>query len=506
MEKNAQRIELQNIARKAMIARGLDPDFPASVLTELKGITLPAINNSASVKDLRDYLWCSIDNNDSLDLDQLTYADQMPGNNVRLLVAIADVDALVNAQSSIDNHASLNTTSVYTVAQIFPMLPEKLSTDLTSLSFNADRSAIVVEMIIGDDGAIQQSTVYCATVHNHAKLRYDSLASWLEGTGPIPSEILQVEGLADNIKLQDRIAQKMKALRYEHGAIEFETIEARPVFDGDALSGMKTEQKNRAKNLIEDFMIASNAATARYLTEKSFPSLRRVVRTPRQWDRIVALASEHGFSLPANADSKSLSQYLQFVKKNDPEHFTDMSINVIKLLGSGEYSVETPGAVSEGHFGLAVKDYAHSTAPNRRYPDLVTQRLLKSAMAGNPIPYSTEQLQQIARQCTLKEDDAKKVERQVEKSANAMLMESKIGEVFEAIVSGASPKGTWIRLFNPHVEGKLVNGFIGLEVGQKLKARLTYINAEEGFIDFERVDSSPLLREPVPLRREEGLG
>ena len=426
MDKKANRITLQNIARKAMIAKGLEPDFPAAVLAELKVLTDPATYNPSSAKDLRDRLWCSIDNTDSLDLDQLTYAEHLPEEKVRVFVAIADVDALVRAQSKIDLHASKNTTSVYTVAQMFPMLPEKLSTDLTSLGFNADRCALVVEMVVDDDGTVEQSVIYMAIVQNRAKLDYISLGSWLEGTGPIPEEVNRVKGLDENIKLQDRTAQKMKELRYEHGALNLETIEARPVFEGDALSEMRVEQKNRAKDLIEDFMIASNSATARFLTGKNFPSLRRVVRVPKEWDRIVELASENGFSLPAVADSKSLSEYLKFFKQKDQDHFTDMSLSVLKLLGSGEYILEKPGDSDEGHFGLAVKDYTHSTAPNRRYPDLVTQRLLKAAVSNKPVPYTLEQLDQIAKQCTVKEDDVKKVERQVEKSANAILMESRL--------------------------------------------------------------------------------
>ncbi len=488
MDTKANRITLQHIARKAMIARGLEPDFPADVLDELTKITLPAVYQHFVVKDLRDRLWCSIVNTDSLDLDQLTYAEQLSENKVRVFVAISDVDALVGEQSKIDLHASKNTTSVYTVAQMFPMLPEKLSTDLTSLRFNTDRCAIVVEMVVGDNGAVEQSVVYIAIVQNHAKLDYISLGSWLEGTGPIPIELTRIAGLAENIKLQDNIAQKMKELRFEHGALNLETIEAVPVFDGDSLSEMRVEQKNRAKDLIEDFMIASNGSTARFLTGKQFPSLRRVVRVPKQWDRIVELASEHGFSLPVKADSKSLSEYLKFFKQKDQVHFTDMSLSVLKLLGSGEYILEKPGDSEEGHFGLAVKDYMHSTAPNRRYPDLVTQRLLKAAIASKAVPYTLEQLEQIANQCTSKEDDVKKLERQVEKSANAILLESRIGEEFDAIVSGASPKGTWIRLFHPHVEGKLVKGYRGLKVGQKLKARLIQINVEQGFIDFELVE------------------
>jgi exoribonuclease-2 len=487
MNKNADRIILQDIARKAMISRGLVPDFPDAEISELNEILLPATCKSEITKDMRDLLWCSVDNADSLDLDQLTYAKSLEGNNVRILVAIADVDALVGAKSNIDNHAGKNTASVYTVARIFPMLPEKLSTNLTSLCLDSDRCSIVVDMIIGDDGKVQQSDVYQAIVRNHAKLQYAKLAAWLEGNGPAYPEITRVNGLAENIKLQDRMAQRMNELRYEHGALELETIEAMPIFDGDTLTEMKVEQKNRAKDLIEDFMIAANGATARFLTGKQFPSLRRVVRVPKQWERIVELASEHGFSLPAEADSKSLSEYLKFIKQNDPLHFIDMSINILKLLGSGEYVVDIPGAIPPGHFGLAVKDYTHSTAPNRRYPDLITQRLLKSAISGKPIPYTMEQLGQIATHCTMKEDDVKKVERQVEKSANAILMQSRIGEIFEAIVTGASLKGTWIRLFQPHVEGKLVNGFKGLKVGHKLKARLIHINVELGYIDFEKV-------------------
>ena len=488
MNENANRITLQQIARRAMISRGLEPDFPSELLDELQEISSPATCKTALAKDLSSLHWCSVDNEDSLDLDQLSYAEQLPDNKVRLLVAIADVDALVATQSNIDNHARQNTASIYTIAQLFPMLPEKLSTDFTSMRLGEDRCAVVVEMIVGEDGAVQQSDVYCANVFNYAKLQYESLGDWLEGNGSIPVEVRKVEGLAENIQLQDRIAQKMKDLRYEHGALEFETIEARPVFDGDALSEMKGELKNRAKSMIEDFMIATNGATARYLEDKNFPSLRRVVRTPKRWDRIVELASEHGFGLPEKPDSKSLSAYLKFIKQNDPQRFVEMSISVLKLLGSGEYVVEVPGSASEGHFGLAVKDYTHSTAPNRRYPDLVTQRLLKSAVAGHSVPYSVEQLEEIAHHCTVKEDDVRKVERQVEKSAMAILMKPRIGDEFEAIVTGASPKGTWIRLFHPHAEGKLVSGFNGLKVGNKLKVRLTEIDVEEGFIDFERVD------------------
>jgi VacB/RNase II family 3'-5' exoribonuclease len=488
MDNKANRIALQEVARKAMIDRSLEPDFPDAVIEELSRITSPASFSPGKAKDLCNMLWCSIDNAESLDLDQLSCAEQLPDNKVKLLVAIADVDAVVAARTNIDYHAGKNTSTVYTIAWIFPMLPEKLSTDLTSLSLNSARCSFVVELIVGEDGIVEQSEIYSALVKNHAKLDYMDVGAWLDGTGPIPPAVISVEGLAENIILQDKVAKKMKELRYLNGALDFETFEASPVFEGDTLREMRVEQKNRAKDLIQDLMISVNTATAQFLEKKNFPSIRRVVRVPKQWDRIVELASEHGYKLPVKADSKSLSAYLSFCKQKDPLHFSDMSHSVLKLLGSGEYVLETPGSSQEGHFGLAVKDYTHSTAPNRRYADLITQRLLKAAFSGSAVPYPMEELQQIASHCTLREDDIKKVERQVEKSAMAILLESRIGEEFDSIVTGASQKGTWIRLFQPHVEGKLVKGYNGLKVGQRLKARLIHVNAEEGFIDFERVE------------------
>ena len=488
MEINTQRITLQQVARRAMIERGFHTDFPDEVLEELKAITNPVNTKQAPIKDMRNLIWCSIDNEDSRDLDQLSYAEALPENKVRVLIAIADVDALVNSQSKIDFHAGQNTTSIYTTAQVFSMLPERLSTDLSSLNFGADRAAVVVEMIVDGIGAVIQSDVFCANVHNYAKLDYDSVGAWLEETGPMPKEIMNVEGLAENIKLQDIVAQNLRELRYERGALDFETIESRPVFEGDTLCEMKAKSKNRAKTMIEDFMITCNEITAQFLAKKNFPSLRRVVRSPKRWDRIIQLAAEQNYFLPPKPDPKSLSACFNFVKQNHPEQFADLSFSVLKLLGGGEYLMEKPGSEPQGHFGLAVKNYSHSTAPNRRYPDLITHRLLKAAMTGGDIPYSNEQLETIAKNCTVKEDDAKKVERQVEKSAHAMLLESRIGEIFEGIVSGAAAKGTWIRLFNPYLEGKLVNGFSGLEVGYKLKVRLLSVDIESGFIDFERVE------------------
>jgi exoribonuclease-2 len=481
---------LQNIAHRAMLDRGLLPDFSAAALAELDRMRAPADVNDGSAHDLTDLLWASIDNDDSRDLDQLTVAETLPGGSVKVLVAVADVDALVKDGSAIDEHARHNTTSVYTAAEIFPMLPEKLSTDLTSLSFAEARLAVIVEMVIGADGALQSSDIYRARVRNQAKLAYNSVAAWLDGRGPIPEGIAAVKGLAENLRVQDRIAQSLKNLRHAHGALSLETIEAKPVFDGDQIRDLEVEEKNRAKEIIEDFMIAANGVTARYLAAAKFPSIRRVVRTPKRWDRIVALAQEHQFRLPTNPDSKALDEFLVSQKAADPLRFPDLSLAVIKLLGAGEYVAELPGDAAPGHFGLAVRDYAHSTAPNRRYTDLITQRLLKAAIAGRAAPYSFAELDELAKHVTAEEDAANKVERQVGKSAAAILLESRIGEQFDAIVTGASDKGTWVRLLTVPVEGRVVRGFEGIDVGDRIHVQLMSVDVERGFIDFMRVGSS----------------
>jgi exoribonuclease-2 len=486
-----QRVILQKIARQAMLDRGLLPDFTADILNELKQLeTLTPKINAGLGRDLRDLLWCSIDNDDSLDLDQLTVAEVLDNGQVKVLVAIADVDALVKPQSAIDQHAGHNTTSVYTAAAIFPMLPEKLSTDLTSLSYNQDRLSMVIEMVLDADGSLLQSEIYQARVHNQAKLAYNSLAAWLDGQAAIPEAVAAVAGLEANLRLQDAIAQKMKQYRHNHGALSLESIEARPVFEGDELRGLEEEKKNRAKEMIENFMIAANGVTARFLNDSHFSSIRRVVRTPRRWDRIVEIAAEHHFTLPETPDSKALETFLGQAKAADALRFPDLSLAIVKLIGAGEYVADQPGETPPGHFGLAVKDYAHSTAPNRRYTDLITQRLLKAAVTGSPQPYSIEMLQEFARHCTEEEDAANKVERQVGKSAAAMLLESRVGEQFDAIVTGAADKGTWVRLLNFPVEGRLVSGFEGVDVGARLRVQLKAVNVWKGFIDFERVGSA----------------
>jgi VacB/RNase II family 3'-5' exoribonuclease len=481
---------LQNIAQRAMIERGLLPDFSAQALAELGRIQAPAAMSDGPIRDLRHLLWASIDNDDSRDLDQLTVAEALPGDTVKVLVAVADVDSLVRDGSAIDEHARHNTTSVYTAAKIFPMLPEKLSTDLTSLNFSEDRLSIVVEMVIGADGSLQDSSIYRGRVRNHAKLAYNSVAAWLEGSGSVPEAIAAVNGLDENLRTQDRVAQSMRRLRHVHGALSLETIEARPIFDGDQIRDLKVEEKNRAKDIIEDFMIAANGVTARYLSSRKLPSIRRVVRTPKRWERIVELAEEHGARLPDDPDSKALDEFLSKEKAADPLRFPDLSLAVIKLLGAGEYIAELPGDTAPGHFGLAVKDYTHSTAPNRRYTDLITQRLLKAAIGGQAAPYNYDELGVMAQHCTAQEDAANKVERQVGKSAAALLLESKIGQQFDAIVTGASDKGTWARLLNIPVEGRVVQGFEGLDVGDRVRVQLISIDVERGYIDFRKVSPS----------------
>ena len=478
---------LQNIAYRAMLERGLLPDFSAGVLTELGMIQAPATLDGESIHDCKDHLWASIDNDDSFDLDQLTVSEAMPGGNVKIMVAVADVDSLVKEGSAIDEHARHNTTSVYTAARIFPMLPEKLSTDFTSLNLNEERLALVVEMEIDPQGILLNSSIYRGRVLNHAKLAYNSVAAWLDGNGAEPQAVSSIKGLDENLRLQDRTAQSMKNYRHEHGALSLDTLEAKPIFEGDQILDLEIEEKNRAKEIIEDFMIAANGVTARYLSAMKFPSIRRVVRVPKRWDRIVEIAGEHGFKLPEIPDSKPLEEFLVKEKALDPIRFPDLSLAVIKLLGSGEYIAELPDTDPPGHFGLAVKDYAHSTAPNRRYPDLITQRLLKAAIDGKAAPYKKDELDILAVHCTESEDAVNKVERQVEKSAAALLLESRIGEQFDSVVTGASEKGTWVRLLAIPIEGKLVTGFEGLDVGERVRVQLIDTNVERGFIDFKKV-------------------
>jgi exoribonuclease-2 len=481
------RQSLQIIAQRAMTNRGFLPEFSPTELAEVTGIAGPAgVPSGASVHDLRQPLWLSIDNDDSLDLDQLSVAESLPDDRVKVLIAIADVDALVTKGGPSDAHAQHNTTSVYTVAKVFSMLHERLSTDLTSLGEDKDRLAIVVEMVVDAEGAVAASDVYRAAVRNHAKLAYSSVAAWLAGRGAAPPRVASVPGLADQLRLQDRAAQALRARRLHQGALTLETPDARAVFTGDALSALLPVQPTSADMLIEDFMIAANGVAARYLEAKGIPAFRRVLVAPERWDRIVELAAGYGDHLPASPDAAALDAFLEKHRRADPAHFSDLSLSVVKLLGRGEYVVEAPGRPAAPHFGLAVTAYTHSTAPNRRFADLVTQRLLKAAMIGAPAPYGIAELEPLAQRCTDQEDNAKKVERQVQKSAAAMLLQHRIGERFDGVVTGATDKGTWVRIANPPVEGRVVRGFQGLDVGDRVSVQLVGANVEQGFIDFAR--------------------
>ena len=473
------------LAIRAMRERGLDPDFSHAELAEASAAR-EAPATTGALRDQRALLWCSIDNDDSRDLDQLSVAESLAGGDVRVLVAIADVDVIVFKDSLLDRHAAINTTSVYTPGAVFPMLPERLSTDLTSLGPGDDRQSVVIEFVVAPDGELKGSDVYGAQVRNYAKLAYNSVDAWLTGHGPLPEAAAATPGMDAQLRIQDGVAQALGRRRHEQGALEFTTIEPRPEFDGDRLNDLRLDAPNRAKALIENLMVTANGVTARFLDARGFPSIRRVVRTPDRWDRIVAIAVGLGERLPASPDSKALNDFLVRRKAADPEGYPDVSQTIIKLLGSGEYVVDPPGGDPPGHFGLAVKDYAHSTAPNRRYPDLLTQRLVKAALAQHACPYPVIDLERLAAHCTAQEDAVNKVERQVRKSAAALVVASRVGQQFDALVTGASPKGTFVRVIAPPIEGKLVKGGNGLDVGDRVRVRLSHVDIDRGFIDFER--------------------
>ncbi|MDR7377193.1 exoribonuclease-2 [Rhodoferax ferrireducens] len=468
-----------------MSERGLLPEFAPAADRQLAGITVTGDSADPAVHDLTALLWCSIDNDDSLDLDQLTVSEVLPNGSVRLWVAIADVDALVPRDTPIDQHARTNTTSVYTSARIFPMLPERLSTDLTSLNPQQDRLAMVTEMVFHADASLAGSTVYRAKVRNQAKLAYDAVSAWLTGQGALPAQAAAVPGMDAQLRTQDALAQQLRARRHTAGALEFESFQPRVVFDGERVSDIRLQEHNRARQLIEEVMIATNTCTARYLAGRGIASLRRVVRSPERWLRIVAVAKEYGEVLPSDPDSKALEDFLAKRRRADPLRFADLSLVIVKLMGRGEYVLEIPGSLAVGHFGLAVTDYTHSTAPNRRFPDLVTARLLKATLAHQPAPYSHAELDALATHCTRQEDAAQKVERQMRKSEAALLLEPRIGERFDAVVTGNAADGMWVRLLNPPAEGKLLRGLSALKVGDKVRVKLLATNVERGFIDFE---------------------
>lgn len=481
------RVDLQAIAKEVMRLHGFEPDFPSAVQQQLAELRAkpPQVVTGVSVRDLRDRLWSSIDNDTSRDLDQIEVAERLPTGDVKVLVGIADVDAFVPKASAIDQHAARETTTVYVGIRNFPMLPEELSTGKTSLLENQDMLSVVTELVVDAGGHVTSSDVYRAVVRNHAQLQYNSVGAWLEGTAAAPAKVGASTDLQAQLRLQDEAAQKLKNHRHECGALSLETDEFSPLVLNDQVVDVVLQQKNRATELIEDFMIAANGVVARMLEKVS--SLRRIVKVPKRWDRIVELAATYGDKLPADPDSKALNDFLVKHKPADPDHFADLSLAVIKLIGPGEYVLERPGEPAPGHFGLAVQDYTHSTAPNRRFPDVVTQRLIKAMLAGQANPYSDEELLTIAANCTEKGDAARKVEREMSKRLSAIAMQNRIGATFDAIVTGVTPKGTFVRALQPHADGLLAQGAEGTDVGDKLRVKLIRTDVQRGYIDFARV-------------------
>ena len=478
-------IDLKALAHLEMVREGFEPDFPPQALAEvaaMHGTAAPV----AGVRDLRALLWSSIDNPESRDLDQVEIAEKLPNGDIKVMVGIADVDSLVPAGSANDQHAGRNTTSVYCGVITFPMLPERLSTDLTSLNEGVDRASIVIEFVVAPDGTIGARDVYRAVTHNTAQLDYPSAGAWLEGKGPAPAKVAASAALQQQLHLQDEAAQLLRKQRHLAGALELETIEATPVSEGGKITDLTIRPQNRATQLIEDFMISANTTMAMHLEAHGSSSIRRVVKVPERWDRIVTVAKTLGETLPATPDSGALSAFLAKRRVADPDHFPDLSLSVVKLMGPGIYVLERPGEAGEGHFGLAVHDYTHSTAPNRRYADLITQRLLKALIAGAKPAYDDAALAQVATQCTTMEDASRKVERTCRKQAAAQLLAGRIGESFDAIVTGAGPKGTFVRTIRPPAEGMVVRGQHGMDVGDKVTVKLVDTNPARGFVDFAK--------------------
>ncbi|MBS1769767.1 MAG: RNB domain-containing ribonuclease [Acidobacteria bacterium] len=451
-------------------------------VVELAHFDLNALAGEA--QDLRDTLWSSIDNRTSKDLDQIEWAEQLENGDIRLLVGIADVAAYVAKDSPIDRYAEQNTVTVYTETRIFPMLPEELSTDITSLVEGADRIAVVAEMIVKENGDVPESNFFRAMVRNHAKLDYESVGDWLEGNGETPQRIAEIGGLEAQIKLQNEAAVRLGDYRARKGALDFESIESSAVVEDGEVKEIRAVRPNAARKLIENFMIATNVEMAEFLERKNVASLRRVVEAPERWDGIVRIAAEYGETLPSEPDLPAFSAFLARRKAADPERFPDLSLSLIKLIGAGRCVVQRPGEDAGGHFGLAVNDYAHSTAPNRRFTDIVVQRIVKAVIVDEPQPYTPEELDAIAEHANLQEKAARKVERRMRKIVAAAVLQHHIGQEYDAIVTGDTKAGVFARVLRPPVDGMVVRGQNRLDVGDKVRVKLLSANPHNGFIDF----------------------
>jgi VacB/RNase II family 3'-5' exoribonuclease len=485
--KKSRYVDLKTIADMAMQKYGFKPRFPEPVMQEVNALTdIASSYQGKTITDLRSLLWSSIDNIDSMDLDQLEYCERGPSGEIRVKVAVADVDIYVPKQCETDKHAVHNGTSIYTGIVTFPMLPDQLSKNISSLLPDQDRLAIVVGYTILPDGSVSPGEVMRAIVRNKAKLVYEELGAWIEGTGPIPRLVRDIPGLKDQILLQADAARALRNKRMEQGALDLETIEAQPLVDGDTVRDLVILKPNMARKVIEEFMVAANRTMVSFLGNASVPMIQRVVRVPKYWDEIRLTAASYGENLPSSPDVKALASFLKIQKAADPERFPDLSLTIIKLLGPGEYMTLEPGTPPTGHFSMAISDYTHGTAPNRRYVDVINQRLLKSMLDTTPSPYSLDNLVDLAIWLSDREKASKKVERFMRKAAAALLLQDRIGDIFEALVTGASEKGTYVRLINPPAEGRVVRGERGMWVGQKVDVRLLKTDPYNGFIDFER--------------------
>jgi VacB/RNase II family 3'-5' exoribonuclease len=480
--------DLNAAALQTVTDNGFHPQFPPEAQAELASL-VPVTTPGAL--DQRALLWSSIDNDTSRDLDQIEVAQQLPDGRIRVLVGIADVDAFVRQGLALDTHAQAETTTVYAEVRTFPMLPDKLSSGLTSLLENQDRAAIVTEYIVGTNGEVTDARSYPATVRNKAQLTYNGVGPWLDGTADAPPKVASSPELQAQLRLQNTAAQRLLEARHRLGALSFERTETRPVFENGQVTGLLAATKNSAGMLIENFMVAANESMARTFVDKKVSSIRRVVSQPKRWDRIVELAKRVGGVLPPQPDVKALNAFLLQRKQLDPDHYADLSLSVIKLLGPGEYKMQRPGDDDGGHFSLAAHDYTHSTAPNRRFADVVTQRILKALGAAATMPYTDAELNAIALHCTEREDAARKVERTMQKRIAAVAMSGKVGQTFLAMATGVSDKGTFVRVLDPPMEGRLMQGIDGIDVGDKLEVRLTHTDPARGFIDFAKIRELP---------------
>ncbi len=477
--------DLRERAEQATRDAGFEIRFSSEVQAQLEKIAAAPPETDAAIRDMRDKLWSSIDNEESRDLDQIEWCEKLDDNRIRVCVGIADVASQVLAGTPIDSHAAHNTSSIYTGVEVFPMLPEQLSTDLTSLNFESERLAVVTEMTIDADGEVLHGELYRARVFNRGKLDYESVGDWLDG-GNVPDEVARVKGLQAQIELQWEAAKRLKRHQLGQGALDIELPEARPVVKDGQVTGMEVPRKNAARVIIESFMVTANMVLAQRLEAAHRAMIQRVVREPQRWPRLVDLAREYGETLPEEPDARALSQFLTSQRDKSPAHFGELSLSVLKLLGRGEYVVVQGPEDGVGHFGLGLQDYAHSTAPNRRFPDLVTQRIVLAFLADAPAPYSVDELEKIAAHCTEREAAAQKVERLMRKVAAATLVRERVGEIFDAVVTGASSKGVYIRTMSPAIEGRVMKGERGLDVGDRVKVKLKGVDIKRGFIDFER--------------------